>query len=138
MDHIYYTFLFHNQCTKKINLFFHSQNIETVPYKKKNNHRWRPFRKMAAICVVGQICDGPVAEKSHTTILHVCAKFHAFITKGTIYFYICCTIEKYLLDQKLDHLTCSKCLFMTLLYDMYKTINFIPVYSQNCVTCQMV
>ena len=46
---------------------------------------------MAAICVLGQICDGPVAEKFHTTILHMCAKLHAFITKGTIYFYICCT-----------------------------------------------
>ena len=47
---------------------------------------------MAAKCDLGQICDGPVAEKFHTTILHVCAKFHAFITKGTIHFYICCTI----------------------------------------------
>ena len=32
----------------------------------------------------------------------------------------------------------SKCLFMTLLYNMYKPINFIPVYSHNCVKCQMV
>ena len=32
----------------------------------------------------------------------------------------------------------SKCPFMTLLYIMYKPINFIPVYSQNCVTCQMI
>ena len=47
-------------------------------------------------------------------------------------------IKRYCIDQKLDHLTCSKCLFMTLLYDMYKLINFIPVYSENCVTCQMV
>ena len=79
MDHIYYTYLVHYVCTKKqLNLFLHSQNIETVPWK--NNH-----------CVLGQFCDGPVAEKFHTTILHVCAKFHAFITKGTIYFYICCT-----------------------------------------------
>ena len=36
--------------------------------------------------------------------------------------------------EKLDHLTCSKCLFMTLLYNMYKPINYISVYSQNCVT----
>ena len=28
--------------------------------------------------------------------------------------------------QKLDHLTCSKCLFMTLLYNMYKPIDFHP------------
>ena len=35
--------------------------------------------------------------------------------------------------KKLDHLTCSKCLFMTLLlYNMYKPINFHPSYSQNC------
>ena len=38
----------------------------------------------------------------------------------------------------LDHLICSKCPFTTLLYNMYKPIKFIPVYSQNCVTCQMV
>ena len=44
-----------------MNPFFHEQNIEKVLYKKKNNHRWRPFFKMAAICVLGQICDGPVA-----------------------------------------------------------------------------
>ena len=48
---------------------------------------------MVAICVLGLNCDGPVAEKFHTTILHMCAKFHAFITKSTIYFYICCTIS---------------------------------------------
>ena len=48
---------------------------------------------MAAKCVLGQICDDPVAEKLHTTILLVCAKFHAFITEGTIYFYIFCIIE---------------------------------------------
>ena len=46
---------------------------------------------MAAICVLRQICDGPVAEKFHTTLLHMCAKFHAFMTKGTINFYICFT-----------------------------------------------
>ena len=32
--------------------------------------------------------------------------------------------KKYCIVQKLDHLTCSKCLFMTLLYNMYKPINF--------------
>ena len=49
---------------------------------------------MTATCVLGQICEGPVAEMFHTTILHMCAKFHAFITKGTIYLYICCTMNK--------------------------------------------
>ena len=38
---------------------------------------------MAANCVLGQIWNGTVAEKFHTTILHVCAKFHAFIKKDT-------------------------------------------------------
>ena len=33
-------------------------------------------------------------------------------------------VKKYWVVQKLDHLTCSKCLFMTLLYNMYKPINF--------------
>ena len=47
-------------------------------------------------------------------------------------------VNKYWIVQKLDHLTCIKCLFMTLLYHMYKPINFIPAYSQNSVTCQMV
>ena len=47
-------------------------------------------------------------------------------------------VKKYWIVQKLDHLTCSKCPFMTLLYNMYKPINFIPVFPQNCVTCQMV
>ena len=32
-------------------------------------------------------------------------------------------VKKYCIVQKLDHLTCSKCLFMTLLYNMYKPIN---------------
>ena len=40
-------------------------------------------------------------------------------------------VKKYCIFQKLDHLTCSKCPFMTLLYDMYKPNNFIPFYSQN-------
>ena len=47
-------------------------------------------------------------------------------------------VKKYRIVQKLDHLTCSKCLFMTLVYNMYKPINFIQVYSQNSVTYQMV
>ena len=35
----------------------------------------------------------------------------------------------------LDHLTSSEFLDMTLLF---KLINLIPVYFQNCVTCEMV
>ena len=40
--------------------------------------------------------------------------------------------------QKLDHLTCSKCLFMTLLYNMYKPINFSELrYMSNGLTFEM-
>ena len=49
----------------------------------------------------------------------------------------------YCIDRMLDHLTCSKWLFITL-YDIYKPNNFIPVlfselrYMSNGLTCQIV
>ena len=43
-----------------------------------------------------------------------------------------------ILAQKLDHLTCSKCLLMTLLYNMYKPINFSELrYMSNGLTFEM-
>ena len=43
-----------------------------------------------------------------------------------------------ILVQKLDHLTCSKCLFMTLLYSMYKPINSSEFrYMSNGLTFEM-
>ena len=44
-------------------------------------------------------------------------------------------VNNYYIVQKLDHLTCSKFLMLT---PLYKPNNFIPVYSQNCVTCEVV
>ena len=50
------------------------------------------------------------------------------------------TLKIVYIVPKLDHLTCSKCLFMTLNYNMYNPLTLFPIYSQYCVrpTCQMV
>ena len=53
------------------------------------------------------------------------------------YFIAICHISlRYCIAQKLGHLTCIT--FFLIMTPLYKPINFIPVYYQNCVACQMV
>ena len=45
--------------------------------------------KTAAIFVASEMCDGPIAKNLSWGLLYMCAKFHAFIVKGTIPSKIC-------------------------------------------------
>ena len=56
--------------------------------------RQRPFCKMAATAIRGQICDGQISRNICNILVYMFAKFGPFITKCTILwiFELCCPI----------------------------------------------
>ena len=89
--------------------------------------------KMAAIFVMGRICDGPISKNQYRGIVYLHTKFHACIIKPTILLPICQTKSNNikLLDSFLDiFITTYKTVQSKALSAIHHTQNLSKLASQ--------